>query len=135
VTDPTTPAIDIAPDPVTVAAGAGLPDAARDLTFDEIPNVQAPDLPGETVEQSDLVRFRKRTTVLGYLATEPGTLNTVRGPMDFVAGDWILTPEDGSEIWPVSQEYIDANYERVDEIAADITDGDMSALPTATVTV
>lgn len=63
-----------------------------------------------------MTTFRKRTLVTGKQATEGGIIETERGPMGYVAGDWLLTTTDEpTQTWPVSQAYLDANYEPVEE--------------------
>jgi hypothetical protein len=64
--------------------------------------------------EDDSVEFRKKTTVVGKQATEGGVIETERGPMAYAAGDWLLTTTTGTpQTWPVSQAYLDENYERV----------------------
>lgn len=64
----------------------------------------------------DTFTFRKRTLVTGVEATAHGIIETERGPMEYSAGDWLLTTIEGPEqTWPVSREYLEANYELVDD--------------------
>ena len=58
--------------------------------------------------------LRKRTAVFAHKATEDGVIVTERGPMAYKAGDWLLTTMDEPmQSWPITQEYLDANYEVV----------------------
>lgn len=61
-----------------------------------------------------LLRKRANATVEAVIATEPGVCMTERGPMEYATGDWLLTTTiEPVQTWPVSQEYLDANYEDV----------------------
>lgn len=82
---------------------------------------------------TDVVNMRKKAsaTVIARRADAPGTIDTERGPMDYVEGDWILTTRDEPvQSWPVSQEYLDANYEPVAhrQTVADVLDDLLEAL-------
>jgi hypothetical protein len=70
--------------------------------------------------------FRKRTLVTGVRATGAGYCNTDRGAMKYDAGDWLLTTtEEPVQTWPVSQEYLDANYEVVEAVSEEeVPDGE-----------
>ncbi len=69
-----------------------------------------------TETKTQTTTFRKTTLVSGEQATEDGIMDTERGPMTYTAGDWLLSTMDGSQRWPVTQEYLDANYEEYDQV-------------------
>jgi hypothetical protein len=56
--------------------------------------------------------FRKRTLVTGVRALDHGLIETERGPMEYGPGDWLLTTTtEPRQTWPVSDEYLRANYD------------------------
>jgi hypothetical protein len=59
--------------------------------------------------------FRKKSRILAFEAPEDFTIETDRGVMSGVAGDWIVTnhPEDApqSDVWSISALVMAATYE------------------------
>jgi hypothetical protein len=59
--------------------------------------------------------FRKKARILAIRMTEPFTVQTDRGPMTGVPGDWLVTnhPDDdpGSDMWSISDERMRNTYE------------------------
>lgn len=64
-----------------------------------------------------MTRFIKSSEVDGRQYHGGSTsIETERGPMVVNDGDWILSTTTGPwQEWPVTQEYLDANYTVVDE--------------------
>lgn len=60
--------------------------------------------------------FRKSARILAIQMLEPFTVETDRGVMAGVAGDWLVTnhPDDdpGSDLWTISEDRMRATYER-----------------------
>lgn len=59
--------------------------------------------------------FRKTARIVAVQMDAPFTVETDRGPMTAVAGDWLVTnhPDDdsGSDVWSISDERMSATYE------------------------
>jgi hypothetical protein len=59
--------------------------------------------------------FRKRARIAAVRLLEDCVVETDRGPMTAVAGDWLVTnhPDDdpGSDLWSISAERMAATYE------------------------
>jgi hypothetical protein len=69
-----------------------------------------------TEDPDDQGVFRKRARVLAIQLAAAFTVETDRGVMSGIAGDWLVTnhPDDdpGSDIWTISDERMRATYER-----------------------
>jgi hypothetical protein len=74
-------------------------------------------------DRMDLTRFgeayRKKSRVLAIQMHEPFVVETDRGLMKGVAGDWLVTnhPDDdpGSDLWSISAERMAATYEPAED--------------------
>jgi hypothetical protein len=63
--------------------------------------------------------YRKTARILAIQQDEPFTVETDRGLMTGVAGDWLVTnhPDDdpGSDLWTISAERMASTYEPVED--------------------
>ena len=54
--------------------------------------------------------YRKTATVLAVQARDPGIVFTPEGPMEFHAGDYIVTDNPPTHAWPVKAHIFESTY-------------------------
>lgn len=63
---------------------------------------------------SNAPRYRKIAAVHALQSIEPGIIETLEGNMEFHSGDYLVTDDPPTHIWPVRQDIFEATYEELE---------------------
>lgn len=58
-------------------------------------------------------RYRKTASVRAFVAVEGGVAETPEGVMTFEAGDYLVTDDPPTHVWPVRKAYFESTHEPV----------------------
>jgi len=67
-------------------------------------------------DRMGLAVFAKGTTVIAGQASIAGTIKTPEGDMRFQAGDYIVTDNPPTHVWPVRQQVFEATYNKLHDL-------------------
>lgn len=67
----------------------------------------------EGIDPFDVHCYRKTATVLACKTMEDGEIVTPEGVMRYRAGDWIVSDNPPTHVWPVKKDIFEATHEVV----------------------